>query len=307
MMDSTSSYCLQNDVSDTTRSAGQDAIDIREGTGRCDFQKGKGKGSKGKRRRYGFFEGDNVIMSNSLAGGKGKKGTGKGNGKRPGGHFVNSLDTSTGSPMKCHECGSIDHLVAQCPKRKGKGKGGGKLKGSAPRFLTNNERQNQQEMILQGMFVAQDHWFINEPAGQSSSSHGQWDRRLVGALRPLCETLQDTHFDSSVRIYELDNDDESNSNDEDDEITPERKPALWNFPWWRIGSTEEASDSYLVKTRMKGREGEALLIDPGSPDNLCGDEWSERMRIAAVQAGRPTTTSSPMRNPLEVGGVGIGT
>ena len=34
---------------------------------------------------------------------------------------------------------------------------------------------------------------------------------------------------------------------------------------------------------------EALLIDPGSPENLCGDEWSSRMHEAAVEAasGRP--------------------
>ena len=37
------------------------------------------------------------------------------------------------------------------------------------------------------------------------------------------------------------------------------------------------------------------------------DEWSKRMRTAAVRAGRPDTTSIPMRNQLEVGGIGTGT
>ena len=48
------------------------------------------------------------MPAHSLAGGKG----------RPG----NPRDPS-GSIMKCHGCGSLDHLVAQCPTGKGKGKG----------------------------------------------------------------------------------------------------------------------------------------------------------------------------------------
>ena len=50
---------------------------------------------------------------------------------------------------------------------------------------------------------------------------------------------------------------------------------------------EEASTpackTYLA--RMAGREGEALLIDPGSPGNLVGDAWSERMSALAATAG----------------------
>ena len=106
------------------------------------------------------------------------------------------------------------------------------------------------------------------------------------------------HVGSSVRSYEL---------EDAHEEAHEYASARWNFPWWRIGPTEDATENYLAKTRMKDREGEALLIDPGSPANLCGDEWSERMRTAAVRAGRPDTTSIPMRNPLEVGGIGTGT
>ena len=121
---------------------------------------GKGKG-KGTRQRLGFLGDDSIIGPNSLAGGKGKgkgKGKEKGKGKFSKGNFLNSLDSSTGNPMRCHECGSTDHLVAHCPKRKGKG---GKSKGATPRFLTQNERQAQQETILPGMF-AQDHWFLDK-------------------------------------------------------------------------------------------------------------------------------------------------
>ena len=156
---------------------------------------------------------------------------------------------------------------------------------------------------------AQDHWFLDKPPRlQTDSEEEHWDHQAVDTTF--------THVGSSVHICELEDDDEYAQVEyipdtlgatSSSKLSPERTSSLWNFPWWRIGATEEATENYLVKTRMKNREGEALLIDPGSPDNLCGDEWSERMRTAAVRAGRPNTTSSPMQNPLEVGGIGTGT
>ena len=58
---------------------------------------------------------------------------------------------------------------------------------------------------------------------------------------------------------------------------------------------------------MKGHSGEALLVDPGSPENLCGSEWSDRVNEAANAAGKPTTTYTPLPRPIEVGCVGTGT
>ena len=83
---------------------------------------------------------------------------------------------------------------------------------------------------------------------------------------------------------------------------------LVNFPWWKIDATEPTEgDNYLVRTRMKSKPGEALLVDPGSPENLCGDAWSRRMQQAATDAGRPNATYTPLAQKLEVGGVGTGT
>jgi len=121
----------------------------------------------------------------------------------------------------------------------------GKGKGSTPRPLTNNERQSQQETILQVVF-AQDHWFLDKTSlFQTNSEDEHWDHHAVGATINLQTHASDVtkHFGSSVHIYELDND----------------------------------------------------------------NEWSKRMRTAAVRAGRPDTTSIPMRNQLVVGGVGTGT
>ena len=50
-----------------------------------------------------------------------------------------------------------------------------------------------------------------------------------------------------------------------------------------------------------------MLVDPGSPENLCGDEWSHRQQLAAQEAGRPLATYTELPRPLTVGGVGTGT
>ena len=83
---------------------------------------------------------------------------------------------------------------------------------------------------------------------------------------------------------------------------------MYYFPWWRMDAVtkEELGESYLVKTRMKDYPGEALLVDPGSPENLCGDEWSERVDQESARAGRTTSSYDTLQRPMEVGGVGTG-
>jgi len=87
------------------------------------------------------------------------------------------------------------------------------------------------------------------------------------------------------------------------------KTPLWNFPWWKVDASENqrCDENYLVRTRMKDKQGEALLVDPGSPENLCGDEWSHRQQLAAQTAGRPLATYKELSRTLTVGGVGTGT
>ena len=58
---------------------------------------------------------------------------------------------------------------------------------------------------------------------------------------------------------------------------------------------------------MKNKEGEALLIDPGSPENLMGSEWSQRQQQLAQAANRPKAEYRAMKQQLEVGGIGTGT
>jgi len=75
--------------------------------------------------------------------------------------------------------------------------------------------------------------------------------------------------------------------------------ALW-FPWWRETGGGDAK-SFLV--RMQTRPGEALLVDPGSPDNLVGDRWSARQQKWCRAAGLQPASYADIE-PFTVGGVG---
>ena len=81
------------------------------------------------------------------------------------------------------------------------------------------------------------------------------------------------------------------------------------FPSWKIEDMRDNKDgeAFLVRTRMATAPGIALLVDPGSPENLCGDQWSNEMQEAALAANRSQIKYSDLARPLEVGGIGSGT
>jgi hypothetical protein len=81
------------------------------------------------------------------------------------------------------------------------------------------------------------------------------------------------------------------------------------FPSWKVEDMRDNKDgeTFLVRTRMATAPGCALLVDPGSPENLCGDQWSNEMQQAALAANRPPIKYSDLARPLEVGGIGSGT
>eukprot|EP00973_Karenia_brevis_P072602 10084839-Karenia_brevis.AAC.1 len=81
------------------------------------------------------------------------------------------------------------------------------------------------------------------------------------------------------------------------------------FPTWSWikDSAAEALENYLVKTRMKNKTGEALLVDPGSPENLVGEQWFQRQSDECKRSGRPRPHYAKMDPPLEVGGFVSGT
>ena len=76
------------------------------------------------------------------------------------------------------------------------------------------------------------------------------------------------------------------------------------LPWWEMSTSNQSLVSYLSHA-MIGHAGEGLLLDQGSPDNLQGSAWAERVKAASVAAGRPPPKER--KHVMQVGGVGQGT
>ena len=91
-----------------------------------------------------------------------------------------------------------------------------------------------------------------------------------------------------------------------------------SFPWWLTERSwakwireaevqpKQVGDHLIVKTRSATGSGVSLLVDTGSPDNLCSDDFTAELADAARRAGRPPPTYASMI-PLAVGGIGSGT
>ena len=80
------------------------------------------------------------------------------------------------------------------------------------------------------------------------------------------------------------------------------KDNSWFYPWWEIDHEEQMVKSYLASER----EELTLLLDTGSPDNLCGDAFVERIQRQAAEHLRDPPHFQAMTRPLRVGGVGTG-
>ena len=395
-----------------------------------------GRSFKGKGTGKGHFAGF-PLGPTSLAGGKGFGGKNKGRKGNPFG--------KDGLQMKCHSCGSGDHLIGQCPTNKGKGGGKSFYAGSSPESLQTHMDGPLQGLALQGQTQSLVSWFHDDkgawkrretpiiethktttdetqqppqttstqpdkqPLRQQNTQHFityehdndnyddvaeisevdgmqfwaellQSERAVVedsyleqssslmvdlndrfGALN-VEDSLQglemqeisselrdednfaveeDRPFVPSVRragvelfgistpeAHSLDLNDSADNLDDDLSTIDEPHTttaattttllttddyrshaaavgAQLFLPWWKEGqSEEEIHQAYLVRTQMKGKTGEGLLVDPGSPDNLVGSGWSKRMAALNASVGMPAPTYKP--HFLEVGGVGTG-
>ena len=70
------------------------------------------------------------------------------------------------------------------------------------------------------------------------------------------------------------------------------------------GSPVETSRTYHIQTRLS--DGwPALMVDPGSVGNLCGDAWARGVAAVAHHNGHQPKYTKPSR-PLRVQGVGNG-
>jgi len=249
------------------------------------------KGRFGRGKGYHYGKGASVVGPFSLAGGKGKHGK-KGGGKgKTSSSYVTQLNPkdANGQVMRCHECDSDQHLVAKCPKRR-PGKGKGKA------FYVEEDNQGIWSGIASGSDAVQ--FFTHEQ--QSGVIIEEIDQEEEASYPTTVHRNQIVEFNIATPP--------ENDTDRTSGTSLRSMQQLVNFPWWKIDATEPTEgDNYLVRTRMKSKPGEALLVDPGSPENLCGDAWSRRMQQAATDAGRPNATYTPLAQKLEVGGVGTGT
>ncbi|CAK0813698.1 unnamed protein product, partial [Prorocentrum cordatum] len=290
------------------------SLRMNSGKGGSSFGRGRGHGK-------GYHFGGSVVNPGSLAGGKGKK-------KKGGKHYMAGTPGATnprgsdGRTMRCHECDSETHLVAACPKRKGKGKGKHFMSWNTGSAATGTQQAGapaaDPTLAAYAPVPAQPrtgalsgvlHWFtedartpglqiddLDEDTSREALSWETLDMRDNVAEHDILTEIQASMLDRAV--------------EEQPPATVGRSAVVTSptwFPWWRVDQFENASgETYLVRTRMKDRSGEALLVDPGSPGNLTGDEWGNRMAARQQQAGRPPPVRTPLDRVLEVGGVGSG-
>ena len=80
------------------------------------------------------------------------------------------------------------------------------------------------------------------------------------------------------------------------------------FPTWEASRNEqrELQTAFAASVRMDGRHGSALLIDTGSPSNICGSEWSREMTAECSRAGVNGPQYAQRDRPLTCSGIGKG-
>ncbi|CAK0800860.1 unnamed protein product [Prorocentrum cordatum] len=290
------------------------SLRMSSGKGGSSFGRGRGHGK-------GYHFGGSVVNPGSLAGGKGKK-------KKGGKHYMAGTPGATnprgrdGRTMRCHECDSETHLVAACPKRKGKGKGKHFMSWNAGSAATGTQQAGAPAadptlaayapvptQPRTGALSGVLHWFTEDARTPGLQIDDLDEDTFREALSWETLDMRDNVAEHDI-LTEIQASMQDRAVEEQPPVTAGRSAAVTSptwFPWWRVDQFENAGgETYLVRTRMKDRSGEALLVDPGSPGNLTGDEWGNRMAARQQQAGRPPPVRTPLDRVLEVGGVGSG-
>ncbi|CAK0838336.1 unnamed protein product [Prorocentrum cordatum] len=275
---------------------------LRVSSGRGDPRKGGSSFGRGRGHGKGYHCGGSAVTPGSLAGGKGKR-------NRGGEHFMSGTPGaanprgSDGRAMQRHEYGSETHLVAACPKRKGKSKGkhlmscntgssgtGPQQSGTAASDAMMSAYAPAPAQPRTGALSGVLHWFTEDVRTPSLQIDDLDEVSIRGALD--WETLD---MRDNIAEHDMLSDIQASVEDTFVEERPATGQSLipggvapralpvpgrpasttaasaspeWS-PWWRVDQLEDASgENYLVRARMQNRSGEALLVDPGAQVTL---------------------------------------
>ena len=180
-----------------------------------------------------------------------------------------------GKPLLCHQCGSDQHLLRECPEKRHMA--GGRNAGGA---------------------------YVQTPGGPSAASSSSGPRVRASFFisdseaMPHIEEVAEDDFPLQLWLPGAAAGDPATGGPAIARTTQGSNAAAW-FPWWPSGKPEPAK-SFL---QMVQRRGEGLLVDPGSPDNLVGEAWSKRQAALTQQAGAAGPRYKDVPD-FRVGGVG---
>ena len=90
--------------------------------------------------------------------------------------------------------------------------------------------------------------------------------------------------------------------------TPEPPSSAGWFPTWEALRNEQRDleIAYAASVRMDGRAGSALLVDTGSPADICGSEWSREMARECLRAGINGPQYAQRDGPMTCSAIGKG-
>ncbi|CAK0820075.1 unnamed protein product, partial [Prorocentrum cordatum] len=244
-----------------------------------------GQGKGGFRRQFGkpsHFPVEEQHDPTYFKGGKGKGSSFRGHGK-------NRKDPVTGEAMKCHECGSDEHLRRNCPKL---------------HHLTHAAVLEWSQIVADGTGIPTD---IN--TDHVTHQERQLRELMTRSFNPqqpqqaVAAEHQHTSILHQLRILD------QTAND------GEQISARF-FPWWNLDVELDETSSFnmanlndeqifLLKTKLPGEGREGLLVDTGAHDNLVGNLFIKRvLNILSEQGMMDKVKWQKLPKPINVSGVG---
>ena len=230
--------------------------------------------------------------------------------------------------MKCHECGSDEHLRRSCPKLHHH------VQPSVPAATptTGDQTLTPGTMYMQQHFYQVGHV---EPEAEASTGNYapsfKWQQSVSEAMGVTDrEGLQDRQLRNLMIMSQTDQSvpEQQQTASASDHTVIEQLRILDNatddgsrvsalfFPWWDLSQVHTDLDNFntadlnheqifLLKTKLPGEGREGLLVDTGAHDNLVGNLFVKRMlNILEKQGLLNQVKWQKLSKPINVSGVG---